>query len=426
MTANAPATPTVSRLFGSTIVELVYDEDARKTALAVARDGGECTIECEVEIAPGERLAPYSAKNNLIVHRCVLLPSQPAPFGDKQRLLADITGFLHRYVDLSPSFEQIAAHYVLLSWLYDAFAEVPYLRLRGEYGTGKTRGLIAIGSLCYKPFFAAGASTVSPIFHTLDRFGGTLILDEADLRFSDATADLVKLFNNGNVRGLPVLRTMQNRDREFNPAAFNVFGPKIIAMRGSFDDEALESRFITEDTGLRPLRPDVPLHVPDSLHIEALSLRNRLLDFRLKQRLSITPKPDLAVPGLDPRLNQIALPLLSLVDDVSVQSEIAGRLGEEQQRLRETRQQTMGGRVVKAALAAFERKGVSNVSVQEVADEYQRVFASASGYEAVSARRIGSVLRDTLRLQTRKSHGVYVVSASERPKLEAIARRIGL
>src|SRR5207249_4607427 len=101
----------------------------------------------------------------------------PEPFGTKAELVADIAAFLHRYVDLSEVFEQLAAHYVLLTWLHDAFSELPYLRLRGDYGTGKTRGLIAIGSLCYKAFFAAGASTVSPIFHTMDRFGGTLILD---------------------------------------------------------------------------------------------------------------------------------------------------------------------------------------------------------------------------------------------------------
>ena len=78
------------------------------------------------------------------------------------------------------SFENVATHYVLLTWLYDAFNELPYLRLRGDYGSGKTRALLTIGSLCYKGFFASGASTVSPIFHTLDAFRGTLIFDEAD------------------------------------------------------------------------------------------------------------------------------------------------------------------------------------------------------------------------------------------------------
>src|SRR5665213_4224704 len=143
----------------------------------------------------------------------------------------------------------IAAHYVLLTWVHDAFNELPYLRFQGAYGTGKTRALLAIGSLCYKAFFASGASPVSPIFHVLEAFGATLVLDEADLRFSDATADLTKILNNGSTKGLPVLRTMTNRHREFNPQAFKVFGPKIIAMREGFADEALESRFLTESTG---------------------------------------------------------------------------------------------------------------------------------------------------------------------------------
>lgn len=222
--------PTVSRREGGRIIELVYDADRKTTALAIGREGA-WALEQEVESAAGERLIPYAASNNLIRHGCVLLPSRPESHGSKAALLGDIEAYLHRYVDLSPLFERIAAHYVLLSWVFDAFNELPYLRFRGDYGSGKTRALIALGSIAYKGFFASGASTVSPIFHTLDTFGGTLVLDEADLRFSDKTADIVKILNNGTVTGLPVLRTLQNRQKEFNPAAFNVFGPKIVAMR---------------------------------------------------------------------------------------------------------------------------------------------------------------------------------------------------
>ena len=179
--------PTVSRVTGDTIIELVFDPIKGQTGLAVSRFGGLWNIEQEIRIETGEILVPYSAKNNLIATNCVLLPSKPEHHGDKGELLADIQAFLHRYVDLSPTFEKIAAYYALLSWVYDGFNELPYLRLRGEYGTGKTRGLLAIGALCYRPFFASGASTISPIFHTLDRVGGTLVIDEADFRFSDAT-----------------------------------------------------------------------------------------------------------------------------------------------------------------------------------------------------------------------------------------------
>ena len=110
----------------------------------------------------------------------MLLASEPRIYGSEAELVEEIRKFIHRYVDLSEMFENVATHYVLLTWLYDAFNELPYLRLRGDYGSGKTRALLTIGSLCYKGFFASGASTVSPIFHTLDAFRGTLIFDEAD------------------------------------------------------------------------------------------------------------------------------------------------------------------------------------------------------------------------------------------------------
>jgi hypothetical protein len=199
-----------------------------------------------------------------------------------------------RDVDFDASFENVATHYVLLTWLYDAFNELPYLRLRGDYGSGKTRALLTLGSLCYKAFFASGASTISPISHTLDAFRGTLIFDEADFRFSDEPAEIVKILNNGNVRGLPVLRTMMNRQREFNPEAFQVFGPKIVATRGSYDDKALESRFLTEEIGSRKLRSDIPIDLPDSFKEEAREVRNKLLLYRFHRRHEVKLDESLA------------------------------------------------------------------------------------------------------------------------------------
>ena len=151
-------------------------------------------------VVESERLVPFSPHNNIIRNNVVLLPSGPAEYGTKDDLVEEIRRYLHRYLDVSPAFEDVAAYYVLFSWLYDAFNEAPYIRFQGDYGTGKTRALLVVGSVCYKPFFASGASTVSPIFHILDAFRGTLILDEADFRFSDEKAEIVKVLNNGNRR----------------------------------------------------------------------------------------------------------------------------------------------------------------------------------------------------------------------------------
>jgi hypothetical protein len=418
--------PTVSRISpDGTIIELVYERETRKTALVVSRFGGLWNIEQEARIESGDIVIPYAASNNLIANRCVVLASKPVEFGLKHELLADIQAFLHRYVDLSPVFEQIAAHYVLLTWIHDAFAELPYLRLRGDYGSGKTRALLVLGSICYRAFFASGASTVSPIFHVLDAFGGTLILDEADLPYSDAKADLVKILNNGTMPGVPVLRTVVNRHKEFNPRAFRVFGPKIIAMRGSFEDKALESRFLTEETGMKPLRPDIPLSLPKTMEAEALELRNRLLHYRLCTLDKTKADSAVLIPSIEPRLNQKALALLSVVDDADVRRAIEAYLVAEHHSILAERRDTLEASVLSAMIAAMNAAKGPSVPLKDIAERFNAAHAAEFG-KPMPNKWVGHVIRSRLHIATIKTRGVYAVPFSEKPKIDAIADRLGL
>jgi hypothetical protein len=423
---KAHPVPTISRVSDDgTLIEALFNSTKSTTSLAVRRPDGTIKVVEQINLVTGEQLAPYSPHNNLISTGCVLLPSEVGEFGDKGDLVDEIRRYLRRYVDLSPAFEEITSYYVLLTWVHDAFNELGYLRLRGDYGSGKTRGLLTIGSICYKPFFASGASTVSPIFHILDAFQGTLVLDEADFRFSDATAELTKVLNNGNVKGMPVLRTMTNRHRELNPQAFRVFGPKIIAMRESFSDRALESRFITEETGGRSLRPDIPIHLPDSMKVEALALRNKLLAWRFHVRHEVGPDPSRLVPGLTPRLNQTALALLSLIDDEAVRARVTQHLFTEDHRMRTDRADTHDGPLYTALYEAFSVTTASYVSVADVAQRFNAAN-SENFYLPVTNKWVGSMLRNRLRIATMKSRGIYVVPQSERPKIETLAARFGM
>jgi hypothetical protein len=414
--------PAVSRVLSDTLVELVFDPEKHETALAVSRFDGLWNLEQEVKIETGEVLVPYAASNNLIASGCVLLPSRPEEFGFKHELLADIEAFLHRYVDLTDTFERLAAYYILLSWVHDAFGELPYLRLIGEYGTGKTRGLMVIGSLCYRPFFASGASTVSPIFHTLDSFGGTLVLDEADLPYSDAKADLVKVLNNGTVKGMPVLRTLQNRYKEFNPYAFKVFGPKLLATRERYEDPALESRFLTEETGTRPLRADIPIHLPKAMKAEALTLRNRLLHFRLCEFFKVKTDPAALMEGVEPRMNQMALSLLSLVDDPEHCAALEAHLRAQNRATISARQDAPEARVLATLLVLAKEE--RPLSIGAITEEFNRVYGGEYG-APTHPRHVGALVRSRLGLTTRKQNGVYVVDETERTKLVRLAERYG-
>jgi hypothetical protein len=426
MSVNHPTIPTIARVLDDrTIIELIHDPATRETALAVCTPDGRPRIERVVELPSGERLVPYSGQNNLITSECVLLPSDVGDFRDKAELVERVRAFVHRYVDLSPAFEAIAAHYILLSWVYDAFTDLPYLRFRGDYGTGKTRALLVLGSLAYKGFFASGASTVSPIFHIQDAFQGTLILDEADFRFSDSAAQLTKILNNGSTDGLPVLRTMTNRNRELNPQAFRVFGPKIVAMREHFSDLALESRFITAETSGRTLRDDVPIHLPPSFKSEALALRNSLLAWRFRSRFSVGPDPSRMASGVAPRYRQSSLALLSLVDDPALRAEIARELVGEEARVLQERADTLEAAMLGALLDVFATAHTPHAPIGDVVTRFNATAAEELG-RPMTNKWVGGFIRKRLRLATLKTNGVYVVPASERARAKALAERFGV
>ena len=417
--------PTASTILDdSTIVEMAFQPEQGRT-FYVIYIAGRWTRQDAIDLSSSARLVPFSPNNNLIKNDVVLLPSEPQIYETEERLVTDIRDFIHRYVDLGASFEQVATYYVLLTWLYDAFNELPYLRLRGDYGSGKTRALLTLGSICYKGFFASGASTVSPIFHTLDAFRGTLIFDEADFRFSDEKAEIVKILNNGNVRGLPVLRTMMNRQREFNPQAFHVFGPKIVATRGSYEDKGLESRFLTEEMGTRQLRTDIPINLPKSFKDEARVLRNKLLLYRFHRRFEVKLDETLADPKLEPRLNQILLPLLSVVSDEHLRSELRSMALEAQLSLVADRGLLVEAQVLEilGELVAGAQRAVIPVAeivaglVERYGEEYER---------PITNRWVGSILRKRLNIGTYKSHGVYVVPMGERAKIELLCARYGV
>ncbi len=170
------------------LYEMVFDRTTNKTSFSkMDRDGNlENNLE-EVELE-GRKYRPLPPTYNLVEKGVILFPSLATPYENEEAILKEIQTFIHKYLDISEVFEQIATYYVLFTWMYDRFNEVPYLRAIGDFGSGKSRFIQAIGILCYKPVFTGGATTPSPIFRIVNEVHGTLIIDEADFKFSDMTS----------------------------------------------------------------------------------------------------------------------------------------------------------------------------------------------------------------------------------------------
>jgi len=418
------ARPTVSAVLGDgSLIEMLYRPEGNRTLFCISKDG-EIRYETNL-LVNGQRLAPYSAHNNLLTNEVVLFPSEPAEYGTEQELAESIRAFIHRYVDISPLFEQIASYYVFFTWVYDAFNELPYLRLRGDTGSGKTRFLLTAGSLCYKPIFASGASTVSPLFRILDAMRGTLIIDEGDFRFSDEKAEIVKILNNGNARGFPVLRSESVNGREFSPRAYTVFGPKIVSTRGFFQDRALESRCLTEETGGRKLREDIPINLTALYKQEALELRNKLLMFRFRNFGKCQIDPALVDRSIEPRLAQIFVPLLSVIEDTSARNALRQVAREYDRDLVADRGMDVEAQLLEIIQELQQEPYAASLAVKEIAERF--IARHSEDFERkITPHWVGYLIRRKLGLKTEKHHGNYLIAVSEGPKLARLFEKYGV
>ena len=408
------------------LVEMIYDTVENTTSFAVYKNG---EINYKQSITNGKiKLIPYSPDNNLLKNKVVLFPSRAEEYSSEAELLKDIQGFICRYVDLSPFFQKLSPYYVLFSWVYDCFNEVPYLRFIGDTGSGKSRAVETIGSLCYKPIFASGNASVSPIFRILDLFQGSLLIDEADYRFSDEKAEIIKILNCGNTRTFTVLRSESVKGKEFNPVSFKVFGPKILNTRNYFKDSALESRCITEIMDEKTLRDDVPINKPEGkFEQEALEIRNRLLMFRFKNYGKKKINSELVDKSIAPRLNQIIVPLASIVSDQKVLEKLKAFIQEYNKQLILNRGMELRADVLEAILKL--RKTGKKTTMKNIAYELNVDW----GYEdekyrgkKFSPKYIGHIVRKDLKLQPQKTMNGYIIPESEKDKIDQLREKFGI
>ncbi len=328
-----------------TVGEMVVDEDDRYFMVS---DGGAIKKVWQYDTSK----VTYLPTADPLVGQVVHFAPGAMPYDSQANLFREIKSFIHRYMELPADFEEIASLYVLLSWVYEFAPSIPYLRVIGDWGTGKTRFLQIVGSVCFRPMFASGATTPSPIFRILEQFRGTLVLDEADFKDSSAWTEMVKLLNNGYRPGMPVLRADKENGKWF-PRGYQVFGPKLLSTRFPFSDEALESRCLTSE--MMPLtRDDIPRVLPASFDKEVGTLRSKLLTFRLHNLCRLKGKTfgnELLEPNLQPRLQEILIPMKAMLNGDHAMAEALGSFVHRlQESLYTRRRESDAGRVLAAMI----------------------------------------------------------------------------
>lgn len=355
--------------------------------IAYNKETGEATFANQIE-DKGVTIIP--AFGDEVARGAVILPSGITPYNSLDELVAEIKTHLSHYLDLPQSDLEYSVWYIIMTWCYDRLFTVPFLRFRGDSGTGKSRCLDAIGRLCYKPLVVSGAITPAPIYRIIQKYGGTVILDEADFdSHSDEKSEVIKVLNSSFEVGRPILRCVKDDPNSFD--CLVCFGAKLLATRFNFPDIALESRcitFITRETD----REDIPPILGKRFRLTQQELRKKLLAYRLLNYSKIIDDievEDLQLGPIEPRLKQTGTPLaVALRNNPETLDKFKTWLKVRNSELILERTDSPTGRVVLATLKAAQQMGeefITPGSIKKIAEEEFKLD--------VSPQRIGRILK---------------------------------
>jgi hypothetical protein len=381
--------PTAS---GIELVETVVDAKGRLQFVTNKQEG-----RFNEWVSGDETFVPLDCLKPFWKAGALKLPSQAIRGITSRELVAQINAFIPRYVSLPDEWLNPIAHYVLLTWAFDRFRAVPYLRFLGEAESGKTRLLDVCNSLCYRSFSANGNITGAALFRSLHLIRGTFAVDEADFKNSSDWSEITKIFNGGYAHGNPVIRCNQGKD--FEPECFETYGPKIITSRRRFDDNATETRCLTFEVQDRKIPAHVPLQLPPAFDREAEELRNRLLGWRFDnfERIAVDESQ---LRDLNPRMAQVGMSLLAVASDDEARAGLSAFLGNYSEETRGSSLKALVARILKDC-------GAPEIRVQ-VVTEMVNQHLEGSDVDALNTKAAGSLIR-SLGYNTRRTRDGYVV-----------------
>ncbi len=389
------------------IGEIVYSKkDMEGGFLVYSMKTGKITEENEFS-EKGKIYIP-DIESELIHKNVIRIPEGISDYGSTEDLLSDLHLYLNKYVDLEYEIDRdIVLTYVLLTWVYNRFSSISYLRILGDYGSGKSR-LLQVLNICYNSIRASGNASEAPIFRLIDKYGGTLIIDEAEFgRNSEKSEGIKDILRFGKDRDGVVLRcNSKNNEVE----TFKAFGPKILGSRRSYNDDALESRII--DIKMKETKAD---HIPLNLDVEEFEhdseeIRKMLLKWSLENYFKINTNvyKKYIDNNISKRINEMNSPLICVrAWDENFIKELMVKAKEKHQSMLEDKSLRLEAEIVKEIFRLYSEKKEDPLLkkvAENLSEDKKRNYAP---------RFVGSIIRDSLQFITKHTRVGNIIVVNE-------------
>jgi len=242
------------------------------------------------------------------------------------RLFDKVYELSGRYVGFTDPFRVAHTAWCLGTWsfgtvnkqAYQRFGHYPRLQVTGMKGTGKSTAAKVTAGFCYMPE-RLGLETPATIFRLADD-GCTLLLDEMD---TQPHPDVRKVLRLGFERGQQIPRCETVKGQIY-VEKYNVYAPVFISGQGAFDDDALQSRTITENMSRVPERENGnwPPELPASFTVATNWLAPRIGKVAPRYIATIDTgkvwkemEADNGLPRMDSRDMQVFMPIWAMTPE---------------------------------------------------------------------------------------------------------------
>ncbi len=136
-------------------------------------------------------------------------------------------------------------------------------------------------------------------------------------------------------------------------------------------------------------RPDIPYQLPKDFEKEALEIRNMLLLFRFRKYGEITLDENLRIPEVEPRINQIVMPVLALIDDEKEKQRIKEFIIEYDRHLKNTRSDELPAQILSAIIEV--KKENIDLTYKAIAEKLNEERDEKNGEYKISPAKIGRI-----------------------------------
>lgn len=379
------------------MAEMIFDKRSHKTEFIIKNSDGKITHGKTI-IINKKKFHSYFPDDPVL--KAVKLSSGLEDYGSEETLIKDIEAFISKWADLDTFYLRLAAYYVLLTWCYDEFFQIPYLRILSDFDSGKTRlGFYVLGALCYKTFATCGVTSTASVFRALDAFQGTFILDEADMKKdSDKTAEIIQMFNMGYTKDANIYRVEMGKGGKMMPVSYTIYGPKIIIGREHFGDASTESRCLPLKIK-RTVRTDIPYLIDETLEEEALILRNKLLKWRFDDYGKRSQRIDtefIHTVDISSRYKQLLIVMSGVVSSPEMKKELINYAVEVQGDANQRRSESFEGEIIKVLVDLY-RGEESFIAAVDIANEVNKITGDSG--RRIDSKSVCYYLRERLQLK---------------------------